>query len=324
MDNLITIIIPVYNAEEYLDRNLKSIINQTYKNLEILAINDGSTDRSIKILKKYEKKDKRIIVIDKENEGVSITRNLGISMAKGKYVCFIDSDDYIKEDMIETMYNCIKEKKTEIVRCSYYKVMNDGQIKEECSREELIKNPIKNENFINRIINGEIKTFVVLLMIKNNLIKECSFDKNLKFMEDMLFYLNLLSRCTSLYIMSKPLYYYEYNPKSATNKIESNSKNIDNIIYINKYTKKYSFINKKVLDTKHSEAIINYLFILFCNKYDISKLIEKTELIQILDGCDINSLRIYNKLAIAFLRKKKYNCFYLIFYIRKVLKKMKK
>ena len=106
---MISIIVPVYNAEKWIKKCVDSIINQTYKDIEILLINDGSKDRSIDILKEYEKKDSRIRVFDKQNEGVSKTRNLGIKEAKGEYIQFVDCDDYIEENMCEKMLNLIED-----------------------------------------------------------------------------------------------------------------------------------------------------------------------------------------------------------------------
>ena len=99
MDDLISVIVPVYNVEEYLDRCIESIVNQTYKNLEILLIDDGSTDNSYNICDKWAKKDNRIKVVHKENGGVSSARNVGLDVATGDYIGFVDSDDYISIDM---------------------------------------------------------------------------------------------------------------------------------------------------------------------------------------------------------------------------------
>ena len=99
---VVTIIVPVYNSEKYIRRCIDSILNQSYKDIEILLINDGSTDNSLKILNKYKNKYSNIRVIDKKNEGVAKTRNLGIKEAKGKYIMFIDNDDFIDEDYVKT------------------------------------------------------------------------------------------------------------------------------------------------------------------------------------------------------------------------------
>ena len=102
---MITVIIPIYNVSKYLKNCLESVINQTYKNLEIICINDGSTDNSLQILKEYKERDERIIIIDKKNAGVSAARNDGIEKASGEYLFCVDGDDYIDEDFFEKFYN---------------------------------------------------------------------------------------------------------------------------------------------------------------------------------------------------------------------------
>jgi glycosyltransferase involved in cell wall biosynthesis len=117
MDNpLISIVIPVYNVEQYLDECLESVINQTYKNIEIIAVNDGSTDRSLHILKEYAKKYRNIKVLNQENRGNSIARNRGIEQAKGKYINFLDSDDYLALDTIENLVNQMEKHNLDIIR----------------------------------------------------------------------------------------------------------------------------------------------------------------------------------------------------------------
>ena len=115
MKDLITVIINVYNGEKFINKCLDSIINQTYKNLEILVINDGSTDNTLSIIKTY--KDKRIKLITTKNQGLSLSRNIGIESAKGDYLYFIDVDDFIEPDTIEYLYNLNKNNNTLISTC---------------------------------------------------------------------------------------------------------------------------------------------------------------------------------------------------------------
>ena len=115
----VSIIIPVYNAYTVIDKCIQSIINQTYKNIEIILINDGSKDKSIEKLNYYEKKYKNIKIINKKNEGVSKTRNLGIKKATGKYIMFIDNDDYIDNTYVETLLNEIKNSEADCVYSGY-------------------------------------------------------------------------------------------------------------------------------------------------------------------------------------------------------------
>lgn len=124
----VSIIVPVYNVEEYLVKCLDSLVNQTLKDIEIICINDGSTDNSLEILNAYAQRDNRIIVIDKENEGQGIARNLGISRAKGEFIGFVDPDDWVSLEMYEKMYNQAKELDSEIVICDFIKYRDwDGR-----------------------------------------------------------------------------------------------------------------------------------------------------------------------------------------------------
>ena len=116
----ISIIIPVYNAEQYLEDCLLSISQQTFGDFEILAVNDGSTDRSLEILKKYQEKEPRLKVFSQENKGVSAARNLGVEYAKGEYIIFLDSDDYIENNMIESLLKVAIENQSDIVLCGFY------------------------------------------------------------------------------------------------------------------------------------------------------------------------------------------------------------
>lgn len=118
MDDLVTIIVPVYNVEKYLRKCLDSIISQDYKNLEIILVNDGSTDTSLNICESFAAKDTRIILMSKDNGGQSSARNMGLDVAKGDWVMFVDSDDEIRKDMVSTMLGYAKSNACEIVRCS--------------------------------------------------------------------------------------------------------------------------------------------------------------------------------------------------------------
>ena len=119
MEEKISVIVPVYNVESYLSQCLDSIINQTFTDFELIAVNDGSTDSSLSILHDYSKRDSRIIVIDKPNTGVSDTRNLGLSNAQGEYVCFVDADDILSHTYLGDMYEIASRKHADMVLCKY-------------------------------------------------------------------------------------------------------------------------------------------------------------------------------------------------------------
>lgn len=129
MEELISIIVPVYNVEKYIRRCIDSIIQQDYRNLEIILVDDGSTDKSGIICDKYKKRDKRICVVHKENGGLSSARNTGIDLAKGNYIAFVDSDDYISKDMYSILMKNIIEEKADISIVNYEMVSEWGKIK---------------------------------------------------------------------------------------------------------------------------------------------------------------------------------------------------
>ena len=123
--DLISIIVPVYKVEKYIDECIKSIINQTYTNLEIILIDDGSPDNCGKICDEYAKNDKRIKVIHQKNMGQSVARNVGLEYAKGDYIGFVDSDDYIKNNMFEVLHNNLVSYNADISICNIIKVKNN-------------------------------------------------------------------------------------------------------------------------------------------------------------------------------------------------------
>jgi cell-wall biogenesis glycosyltransferase, putative len=124
----ISVIIPVYNAQDGIKRCVDSLLNQSFKNFEIILLNDGSKDNSLNILKEYELKYSFVRVIDKQNEGVAVTRNKGILLAEGEYTMFMDNDDFVDSDYIETLYQAIHEKKLDLVIGGYKRVNQDNQI----------------------------------------------------------------------------------------------------------------------------------------------------------------------------------------------------
>ena len=122
-EELISVIVPIYNVEQYLEKCIESIISQTYKNLQIILIDDGSNDKSGKICNKYAEKDKRVVVIHKENAGVSEARNTGLDNAKGEWITFVDADDWIEEEYCQRLYNLVIETNSDVALCGYNRVV---------------------------------------------------------------------------------------------------------------------------------------------------------------------------------------------------------
>lgn len=139
----VSIIVPVYNAENFLPSCLDSLVNQTLKEIEIILVNDGSTDNSLKIIKDYQKKYKNIVLIDQKNTGQAIARNNAIQCAKGEYITFADSDDQLKETMLETLYQKGIDDNSDIVWCNAYKVKETTQLLHD-DPKNYVEDPIKN------------------------------------------------------------------------------------------------------------------------------------------------------------------------------------
>lgn len=211
--DLISIIVPIYNVEKYLDKCIKSIVVQTYYNIEIILINDGSTDGSLNICKKWKNKDKRITLLDCQHNGVSEARNIGIKKATGKYISFVDSDDYIDKRFIEKMYNKLTTAKCEIVQCGFEKINNEGKVLE---RSRYKKNEIKPKNEVLKEIDSVHHVENVVLWNKLYL---ASLFKDLEFPfgrinEDEFITYKLFYKCSNIAIINEYLYYYRYNIKS--------------------------------------------------------------------------------------------------------------
>ncbi len=170
----ISVIVPVYNVEEFLPQCLDSLLTQTLTDLEIICVNDGSTDNSSKILNDYEKKDKRIIIINQKNSGVCVARNIGIKAASGEYIGFVDSDDWIEPDFYQNLYNIAKERKADIVGTGFCGVKNN-QKKTLYSVKE-IKNATTPE--------GKFKIFK---MPTNNYVWNKIYKKDLIIKNELLF-----------------------------------------------------------------------------------------------------------------------------------------
>lgn len=330
-NDLISVIVPVYNCENDIYRCIKSILKQTYKNIEILIINDGSTDNSEKIIKSIE--DKRIIYITKKNTGVSDTRNLGINRANGKYILFVDADDYLFENMIEITYKEICENEVDVVRANYYIKKNNQLSKSnECdfSNRVLNKKEIK-EKVIPEILEHKIRGYVWLLLIKKEKIKE-GFSRELNILEDMKFYIDLFFNIDKAIFLNDGLYVYNCDNKySATKNYDYYEKNMYNMVKatleIQKSLEKNEFYDKIAIEkfiTKNINTIINYNYLLYKSGYDLrsikknwKKLKNKTDYKMI--SCFYNSK--YNSMIeqIIYILLQ-YECYAIlinIFYIRK-------
>ena len=204
MKDLITVVIPIYNVEKYLERCIKSIINQTYKNIEVLLVNDGSPDNSKEIMEKYKENDKRIKCFYKKNGGLSDTRNYAINIASGKYICFIDGDDYIENTFVEKLYNKIIEDKSDLAWCNFNLVNDDGKY------DEIIINDKNIYDF--EMPSACNKLYNVDIFKKNNIY----FPVGIWY-EDLATTPRILFSTNKISWVNEGLYNYYFNVESITN-----------------------------------------------------------------------------------------------------------
>lgn len=221
-DNKISIVVPVYNAEKCLKKCIDSIILQTYKNIEIILIDDGSTDNSLNICKQYETKDKRIIVIHKENGGPSETRNLGIEKATGKFITFVDADDYIDTKMYEKLESDIKKYNSDIAVCKIKKVRKWEEKKHKLeTKYDTIK--MGKEEALNDIleIKSNITDYLYNKLYKTELFKDIRLP-NGKIFEDMDIMYKIIDKTSTITYTNYEGYYYVQHTASITRNMKQN------------------------------------------------------------------------------------------------------
>lgn len=254
---LVSIIVPVYNASTYLDNFIKSAINQTYKNIEIILVNDGSKDNSLEICNKYKNEDNRIIVIDKKNTGVSDTRNEGIKKSKGFYVTFSDADDILELDAIENMVNIALKYDVDVVRTNFSVNNTVTNLSDDLLG---IKKDEELKDVLNNVVNSRIKTYVWLLLIKRSILidNDITFDTNLSMMEDTVFYIELLSVINSIYFTNKKTYNYIVHLTSLSRDNKRVYKNIDSILNVRD-------VLSKVLEHNLYNRLCMNAYIIICN-----------------------------------------------------------
>jgi len=267
----VSIIVPAYNCENTIKKCIDSLVNQTYKNIEIIIINDGSTDKTKELIIKNYKEKNEVILINQKNAGVSCARNKGIEISNGDYISFVDSDDWVEPNFIETMVKTLEEKNVDIVRCNYIKENKNESIK--CSLHDLAnKKMFKNEIYTSNINNyllyfnkDWIPNYVMLLLIKKNILtNKIRFDKELYMLEDVAFYQKLLNKINSIYFLDEHLYHYNNINMSATRDPKRVEKNIIGIVNSGKYISEYMKSNnipfyEKDMNAKSFDLIIYYL-----------------------------------------------------------------
>ncbi|MBQ1496494.1 MAG: glycosyltransferase family 2 protein, partial [Bacilli bacterium] len=220
MSNKVSVIVPVYNAQKYLGDSISSLINQTYKNLEIIIIDDASLDNSKEIIKKYASLDKRIRPIYSEiNQGVSKSRNIGLRTYTGDYVFFMDADDYIKENTIELMMNDAKKYNADLVE-NYHLIIYKNNNKEyKFTEKKVPKNNLVMGSLKDNIDILTKSTYITGKLIHKSLLKNLFFNEDLRRYEDLVFDHEIKNRTRNMLFQNKVLYTYYQVSNSLTNSL---------------------------------------------------------------------------------------------------------
>lgn len=261
MNPKLSIIVPVYNVEKYLEKCIDSILNQDYKNFELILVNDGSTDRSLEICKRYLSADKRIKLINKPNGGLSSARNAGLDIACGQYIGFVDSDDWIEKDMYYTLLNIADKYKSDIVQCEYESVMEDNY---KINNNQSIVTNFTNVQAIDQMYGDRYISSTVTW----NKIYDKKLFENIRFPigklhEDEFTTYKLLYESKIVTCTNKKLYYYRKTPNSIMNS-KFSVKRLDIIQALEEKKIFIKSINNKILYTKtikaYNDMIINIYF----------------------------------------------------------------
>ena len=322
IDELVSIIVPVYNSEKTIERCIDSIIKQTYQNWELILINDGSQDSSLKICNNYSNYDSRVKVYSQKNKGVSEARNMGICHSNGEFICFVDSDDSVNERLLEILIN--NQKNSDLVICGMRRIIN----------QKIEINSIENTTISGQemIVDFMQKNYLLWVvsspwgkLYKKKYIPTSGFDKDISLGEDLKFNIGYFKQINNIEVISEPLYNYYDNDYSLTKVYKSgNYEAIDNIY---DETKKYVLLFNDVSSIKFKN--INYKFFTFCVSFMSQNMInvnkkERKELIKRI--CNNNDLQqaILNLPEISFiykiyvlaLKKKKIKELYLLSWIK--------
>ncbi len=270
MKQLVSIIIPIYNVEKYLEQCIKSLINQTYRNLEIILINDGSTDKSTKICEKYKNQDNRIVFINKKNGGAASAKNEGLKIAKGDYITFVDSDDFIEPDMIEYMVNTIKKYNSDIIQCSFTNLYKNT---EKFKQDKIIEQKITSKDFLELFLTKWDSSLFWNKLFKREVIENVFFKEG-RCIDDEFFTYKCVINSKSIVTSNKIVYNYRMR-KSGVMKSESSQKQIlkDRVDYL---YERYKLVRTlyKDLDKDFLEHLLTYYLIISKDYYVDERLLD--------------------------------------------------
>ncbi len=257
MNHLISIIVPIYNTEKYLKKCIESILHQTYKNIELILVDDNSTDSSLDICNKY-LKDKRVNVFHIKKSGVSNTRNYGLKQAKGDFITFVDSDDYIDKDYIKILYDNILYSNSDVSICNYNNIYKN-KVEKFCKKNIKFEN---EGNCLNLLLEHKyFKGQVWGKLYKKSIIENIKFSSDLDYYEDLLFNFEVFKKVNKVIYDSTPLYNYLY---------KENSYNYNKLMFIDVCGEFEKYYIEKNYNLSVVYSLIDYFYICNINSMSIN------------------------------------------------------
>ena len=220
---MISIIVPVYNVEKYFDGCMESLLGQTYEEFEVIVINDGSTDGSAVLCDKWAEKDKRVRVVHQENKGLAAVRNKGLELARGEYIAWVDSDDYVDKSYLEKMLETRENTRADMVMCSFY-TDTDGTV--ECTGKRVFHvETMDRQAFLERLYTHGMYSVVWNKLLPREAYQGVQFPVGRVF-EDSSVMRQLTARCKKIVVIDEPLYFYRRHGESITLQQRNEAKSI--------------------------------------------------------------------------------------------------
>lgn len=262
--NTVSIIVPIYNSEKYLPQCIESILNQTYKNFELILVNDGSTDNSLSICESYAQKDERIEILNLQHNGVSNARNNGISKAKGEFICFVDSDDKIEKDFLLVLTNLQNKYNSDIAEVDF-KYLNDNSKKNTDNKEEVFN----SFQMMNRLYstNGIRTVMIPNKLYKASLFEKILFDVEHEHEDEFIIHKLIFSAKNNIAVSNLKLYVYRIHKKSRQRTF--NTRKLD-VLQVFDEREKYFKENEELVEKNKIAKLDMILFL-----YSVCKLNKK-------------------------------------------------
>lgn len=245
MKELISIIIPVYNTQQYLDKCIERVLKQTYSQFELILINDGSTDDSLEVCLKWNAKDSRIVVLDKVNGGASSARNMGLKYSHGQYIVFIDSDDYVSVNYLENLYRAAKQGQYDIVQCKIKNVFKNT--KTDISCVPYLENDVREVTKVQALNERVYKVSVCGKIYDRCILEDFSFQEGIIYEDDASYYI-FVDRAKKVAVLNEVLYYYFMSEDSVMRNEQKNKSNAFIGIYEDRICYFTQRKNQKLLD----------------------------------------------------------------------------